>query len=79
MFGMYSASIDGVSDCSSPGSSRTSRASGSASSLSVSSASGPITTTIRGCTIAISSTSRAMHSGAASEVSATGHLTHSVP
>ena len=38
-----------------------------------------MTTTIRGWTIAISSTSRARHSGAASEVSATGHLTHSVP
>jgi hypothetical protein len=38
-----------------------------------------MTTTIFGCTMAISSTRRAMHSGAASVVSATGHLTHSVP
>ena len=79
MSGTTSASIDGVSVCTSPGRSSTVRASGSASSLSVASASSPITTTILGCTIAISSTRRARHSGAASEVSATGHFTHSVP
>ena len=70
MFGVYSASIDGVSVWTSPGVASTSRASGSSSSLSTSSASGPMTTTIFGCTIAISSTSRATHSGAASAVSA---------
>jgi hypothetical protein len=36
-------------------------------------------TTMRGCTIAISSTSRATHSGADIAVSGTGHFTHSVP
>ncbi len=39
----------------------------------------PMTTTIFGCTIAISSISRARHSGAESEVSATGHLMQIVP
>ena len=36
-------------------------------------------TTIRGCTIASSSTTRAVHAGSASDVSLTGHLTQSVP
>ncbi len=79
MSGTYSASIEGVRRWMSPGISRISRASGSCRSLSTSSASVPMTTTILGCTIAISSTSRATHSGAASEGSATGHFTHSVP
>ena len=78
MFGTTSASIDGVSDCTSPG--RLERpASGRSRSLSTPSASSPITTTMRGWTIAISSTTRAMQAGSASEGSATGHFTHSVP
>ncbi len=36
-------------------------------------------TTIFGWTIANSSTTRTMHAGSASDGSATGHLTHSVP
>ena len=79
MSGTYRASIEGVSRWISPGSSSTSRASGSCRSLRMSSASVPMTTTILGWTIAISSISRAMHSGAASEGSATGHFTHRVP
>ena len=79
MLGVYSASIDGVSGWISPGVATSSRARGSWSSLSTSSVSGPMTTTSFGWTMAISSTRRATHSGAASAVSVTGHFTHSVP
>ena len=48
-------------------------------SFSSSSASSPITTTMRGWTIANSSITRARHSGAARSVSPTGHLTNTVP
>ena len=48
-------------------------------SLSAASASRPITTTIFGCTIAISSTTRETQAKSASEASLSGHFTHSVP
>ena len=79
MLGTYSASTVGVSRWTSPSRGASGRASGICSSFSVASASAPIATTIRGCTIAISSTTRAMHSGSASAESASGHFTHSVP
>ena len=79
MSGTYSARIDGVSSCSSPGSGATGCASGISSSFRQRSASGPIATTILGCTIASSSTTRPTQAGSAREGSATGHLTHSVP
>jgi len=47
--------------------------------LTVSSAGSPITTRIRGETIASSSSSRETHSSAASAGSAVGHLTQRVP
>ena len=43
------------------------------------SASSPMTTTIRGCTTASSSSTRARHSRRAMSVSGTGHLTNTVP
>ena len=79
MSGTYSASIVGVSCCIWPASASSGRASGISISLSATSASGPITTTIFGCTIAISSTTRAMQAKSASEASLSGHFTHSVP
>ena len=63
----------------SPGARLHGAASGTPSPLSSSSASSPITTTILGCTIASSSSTRALHSGAAMSVSATGHFTNTVP
>ena len=79
MSGTYRASHAGVSFWISPGVASTGLPSGTSSSFSSWSASSPITTTIRGCTIASSPSSRARHSGAASSVSGTGHFTHSVP
>src|SRR5439155_1340726 len=55
------------------------RPSGTPMSFSSSSASSPITTTMRGATIASSCITRARHSGAARSVSATGHFTNTVP
>ena len=79
MSGTYSASIVGVSCWISPRRASIVRASGISSSLSVLSASGPMTTMILGCTIAISSSTRATHAGSASEESLNGHFTHNVP
>ena len=79
MLGTYSASIVGVSCWISPSAGASARASGISSSLSAASASGPITTTIFGCTIAISSMTREMQAKSASEASLSGHFTHSVP
>ena len=62
-----------------PGTGSISRPSGMPSRLSSSSASSPITTTMRGCTMAISSSTRARHSGADRSLSPTGHLTKTVP
>ena len=63
----------------SPSAGRSSCASGMFISPSAASASGPITTMILGCTIAISWTTRATQAKSASEASLSGHLTHSVP
>ncbi len=79
MLGTYSASIVGVSCWISPTVSCSGRASGMSISPSAASASAPITTTIFGCTIAISSTTRETHAKSASEASLSGHFTHSVP
>ena len=79
MLGTYSASIVGVSRCSSPSLGSSSRASGMSISLSAIRASAPMTTTILGCTIPTSATTRATHAGSASEGSESGHFTQSVP
>jgi hypothetical protein len=79
MSGTVSASIEGVRRWISPGFHSSGRPSGTRRSFSSSSASSPITTTIRGCTMAISSRTRARQAGAESSVSCTGHFTNTVP
>src|SRR5258708_26587435 len=79
MLGTYNASTWGVSVWSSPTAGSSSRRNGISSSLTVASASGPITTTIFGETIASSSITPSMQTGSAIAGSGTGHFTHSGP
>ena len=79
MSGTYSASQDGESFWITPGVASTSAASGTPRAFSSASASAAITTTIRGCTIASSSSTHARQSGADRSVFSTGHLTKTVP
>ncbi len=79
MLGTTSASQAGVKGCTSPWRASSVRASGTSRSLSADRASSPITTTMRGCTMASSSTTRARQAGSAITGSATGHFASRVP